>query len=91
MHWLQDPHQRNADSVSNVRWEASRHFRKKKKKYLKSKISELDTNSKNKNIKDFCRGISDFKKGYQPRTRGKRGIWLQTPSVVWLGGGIISL
>ena len=66
MHWLQDPHQRNADSVSNVRWEANRHFRKKKKKYLKSKISELDTNSKNKNIKDLCRGISDFKKGYQP-------------------------
>jgi hypothetical protein len=32
--------------------------------YLKAKINELKTNSKNKNM---YRGISDFKKGYQPR------------------------
>jgi hypothetical protein len=35
---------------------------------LKAKINELETNSKNKNIRDLHRGISDFKKGYQPRT-----------------------
>jgi hypothetical protein len=35
-----------------------------KKKYLKAKIKELENNSKG----DLCRGISDFKKGYQPRT-----------------------
>jgi hypothetical protein len=37
--------------------------------------------------------INDFKKGYQPRTnviRIRRVIWLQTPTVFWLGGGIIS-
>ena len=28
----------------------------------------LETNSKIKNITDWYRGISDFKKGYQPRT-----------------------
>ena len=40
----------------------------KGKKYLKVKINELETNSKNKNIRDLYRGINDFKKGYQART-----------------------
>jgi hypothetical protein len=35
---------------------------------VKDKISQLETNSKNENIKDLYRGISEFKKGYQPRT-----------------------
>jgi len=30
-------------------------------------FEELETNSKNKNIRDLYRGINDFKKGYQPR------------------------
>jgi hypothetical protein len=42
-------------------------FRNKKREYLKDKINELETNNKNKNIRDFCRGINEFKKGYQPR------------------------
>ena len=37
-----------------------------KKEYLKSKIDELETNGKLKNIRDLYRGISDYKKGYQP-------------------------
>ena len=47
--------------------------KKKKKGYPKAKFEDLETNSKIKNIRDLCRGISDFKKGYQPRTniRGK--------------------
>jgi hypothetical protein len=36
------------------------------KEYMKTKITELQTNSKNKNIRELYRGISDFKKGYQP-------------------------
>jgi hypothetical protein len=36
--------------------------------YLKAKINRLETNSKNKNIRELYTGISDFKKGYQPRT-----------------------
>jgi hypothetical protein len=37
--------------------------------YLKTKIDELETkNKKKKNIRDFYRGIIDFKKGYKPRT-----------------------
>ena len=31
MQWLQDPKQSNVDNLNNVRHEASRHFRKKKK------------------------------------------------------------
>ena len=54
--------------MNNVRREASRHFRNKKKAYLKAKIEDLETNSKIKNIWDLYRGINDFKKGYQPRT-----------------------
>jgi len=49
--------------------DASRHFRNKKKAYLRAKIEELETNSKINNISDLYRGINDMKKGYQPRTR----------------------
>ena len=66
--WIQDPSQSNVDNLNSVRPEVSRHFRKKKKKaYLRARIEEFETNSKNKNIRDMYRGISDFKKGYQPR------------------------
>ena len=68
MQWVQDPNQRNVDNLNNVRHEASRHFNNKKKAYLKAKIEDLETKSKIKNIRDLYRGISDFKKGYQPRT-----------------------
>jgi len=66
--WIHDPSQSNVDNLNNVRRDASRHFRNKKKAYLKAEIEELETNSKIKNIRDLYRGIYDFKKGYQPRT-----------------------
>ena len=50
--WLQDPSQSNVDNLSNVRREAGRHFRNKKKEYLEGKIDELETNSK---IKKYYR------------------------------------
>jgi hypothetical protein len=53
MQWLQDPYQSSVDNLNNVRRDVSRHFRKKKKEYLKAKIDELETNSKIKNIGDF--------------------------------------
>ena len=49
----QDLNRSNADNLNNVRREASRHFRNKKKKYLKVKIDELQTDSKMKNIRDL--------------------------------------
>jgi len=59
--WVQDPSQCNVDNLNNVRHEASRHFRNKKKAYLKAKFEELETNSKIKNLRDLFRGINDFK------------------------------
>ena len=68
MQWIQDPSRSSVDNLNNVRCNASRHFRNKKKAYLKAKIEELGTNSKVNNVRDLYRSINDFKKGYQPRT-----------------------
>jgi len=48
------------------------------------KINELETNSKNKNIRDLYRGINEYKKGYQPRTnliKMRTVICLQIPTM----------
>ena len=66
--WIIDPSQNKVDNLNNVRREASRHFRNKRKEYLEAKIDELEANSKINNIRYLYRGINDFKKGYQPRT-----------------------
>jgi len=67
MQWLQDPNPSNVANLNNIRWEASRHFRNKKKIYFKAKLDELETNSKIKNLRDLYRGINDFEKCYQHR------------------------
>jgi len=53
MHRVQDPSQNNVDNLNSVQREASRHFRIKKKTYLKAKIDELETYSKMRNIRDL--------------------------------------
>jgi hypothetical protein len=65
---LQDPREANEGNLSDVRREASGHFRNKEREYLKNKINLFESNSKNKNIRDLYRSINEFKKGYQPRT-----------------------
>ena len=67
MQWIKDPRQSNIDTLNKVRRDARKHFRNKKKAYLRGKIEELETNSKINNIRDFYRGINDVRKGYQPR------------------------
>jgi len=67
MQWMQDPSHSNVYNLNNVRGEVSRHFRNKKKAYLRAKIEELETNSKIQNIRDLYRGINYFKKRYQAR------------------------
>jgi hypothetical protein len=64
---LQNPNQINGDKLQNLRSKTRRTFRNKKREYLKGKINELQTNNKNKNIRDLYNGINEFKKGYQPR------------------------
>jgi hypothetical protein len=44
---LQDPSEANEDNLSDVRREASGDFRDKKREYLKDKIDDLESNSKN--------------------------------------------
>ena len=93
MQWMQDPSQRNLDILNNVRREVRRHFREKKKAYVRDKIEELEINSNIQNVRDLYRGINDFKKGYQPRcniVKNENVDSWQTPTVLWLGGGNIS-
>ena len=61
MQLVQNPSQSNVDNLNNIRHEARRHFRNKEKEYLKTKLEELVK-------KNLYRSISDFRKGYQPRT-----------------------
>jgi hypothetical protein len=56
----------------------------KKKVFLKTKLGELESNSKIKNIRDLYRGINELKESYQPITSAIkviRVICLQTPRV----------
>jgi hypothetical protein len=68
LQWLQDPSEINGHNLHNIGHEASRYFMNKKSKYLKDEINELATNSENKKIRDKCKGINKFKRGYQPRS-----------------------
>jgi len=58
LQWIQDPRQSNVDILNNVRREVSRHFRNKKKTFLRDKIEELETNSKIQNIRGLYKGAS---------------------------------
>jgi hypothetical protein len=68
LQWLQEQCKINGDNLNDIIRKTSRHFRNKKRKYLKDKIDEFATNTKNKNIRDLYRGINDFKRGHQPRS-----------------------
>jgi hypothetical protein len=49
LQWLQHPSEVNGDDLNNIRCDASRHFRNKKREYLKDKLNVIAVNSKNKN------------------------------------------
>jgi hypothetical protein len=55
---LQAPREIQGDNQNNIRLEASRHFRHKKREYLKERNNELVTNSKDGNIRDLYRGLN---------------------------------
>jgi hypothetical protein len=82
---LQNPSHINGYNTKNLRRETNRTFRNKKRKYMKGKINELETNNRNKNIRDLYRGINEFKKGYQPRIniiKDENGNFLADPQSV---------
>jgi hypothetical protein len=58
----------DGDNPKNIRCEGSRHFRNKKREYLKDKINGLASNCKNKNTGDLYRGINTFMRAYHLRT-----------------------
>ena len=41
MQWLQDPNESNEDNLNNVTREIGRHFRNRRKEYLKLKLMNL--------------------------------------------------
>jgi hypothetical protein len=47
MQWLQDPSKIISDNLNNKGREANSHFSNKEREYLKNKMNELATNSKN--------------------------------------------
>jgi len=55
------------DYLSTVRCELV-DIQEQKRNYLKGQLMNLKTDRKNTNVRDLYRGISEFKKGYQPRT-----------------------
>jgi hypothetical protein len=82
LQWLQNTSKVNEDKLSNVREEDGRNFRNKRSEYLTGKINDLESNSKNTNIRDLYRGTNEFKRGYQPQTnlvKDDRGNLLADP------------
>ena len=63
MQFIQDPSQIKVDNLNSVRRQVSRHFRNKKKAYLRAKIEELETNSKLQNIRDLYRIPMTLRRG----------------------------
>jgi hypothetical protein len=56
LQWFQDPSEIKEDNQNNIKCKASRHFRVKKREYLKDKINDFAVDSKNKNIRELYRG-----------------------------------
>ena len=60
---------------------------------MKAKFEELETNRKIKYIRNLYRDISEFKRGYQPRTnivKDEKGHLVLHSDSFQLGGEIIS-
>jgi hypothetical protein len=75
----------NEDNLRNVTRDASRRFRNQEREYLKDKINEIELNSNNMNIRDVYRGITEFKKSYNPKTnlvKDERGDLLADPQKI---------
>jgi hypothetical protein len=58
--WLQNPREISGNKLNNIRCEASRHFRHKRREYLKDKINETAMYSNNNNIKDVYRKVTNL-------------------------------
>ena len=88
MQWLQDPNQSNVDNLNNVRLEAIGQFRNIKKEYLKAKIEDLESSKTKISETSLGASMTLIKvTNLELIHNGMRKvIWLQTPTVLWLGG-----
>jgi hypothetical protein len=68
LQWLQDSSEINGDNLNNIRCETSRHFRNKKREYLKDKTDELATDIRTRTLRDLYKEIIEFKRDHQPRS-----------------------
>jgi hypothetical protein len=60
--------------------------------HLKHGINEFESNNKIKKIRDLHRGITEFKKNYQPRTnlvKDEKVIYLQILIKSLIGGKLL--
>jgi hypothetical protein len=67
LQWLQNPSQINGNNLQNLNVKPVEHLGTRKGEYLRGRINEIETNNKNKNIRDFYRHVNKFKNGYQAR------------------------
>jgi hypothetical protein len=56
LQWLLKPREANEDNLRDVRREASRHFRNKKRKHLKAKLTSLNQTVRIR-ISETCTGV----------------------------------
>jgi hypothetical protein len=68
LQWMQNPRKRNGDNLNYIRGETSRVLRTREGIFERKNI-EFDTNSKSKNITDQYKGVIEFRKRYQRRTK----------------------
>jgi len=58
---LQDQSEIKEDKLNNARSETSRHFRNKRREYMKDKINKLEPKSRNTNKRGLYSGIHILK------------------------------
>jgi hypothetical protein len=87
MQWLRNPNKSNVDNLNNVRSESTRHFRNNKREYLKVKArpNELETNRISETWIQAPMSLRRVTSLKRTQSRMRRMIWLQTPTVIWLG------
>ena len=63
MQWIKDPSQSNVNNLNNVRREVSRHFRNKKKAYLREILRNLKLTVRSKTLGTCIGATFTFRRG----------------------------
>jgi len=93
MRWVQDPSQSNVDNLNNVRHEVSDILGEKRRHILELELRKLKLKVRIKLLGTCIRASITLKRGTSLdviQLKMRKVTWLQTPTVLWLGGGTIS-